>query len=326
MNNYKLIQNSVQKKPLYALFENERFWNSHDNVVLKKNYVSRYKKYSEWSLCFDGNLLQTLKSVFNIQNPNEFELLFNKATHGRGNEINKMMTLHSSSLMPLLFFHAVSESNPVHFLLDGKRVGFTRYVPEEQNEVALNERNFSNVDVALYNDKERMVVLFESKFSEYLTPGSTHISLTTYYKSIYTELKSTFEKIGIEVADWNSYHTKIRTINGRKPRYCEGPKQMVSHFLGAKTECSRKYSGYKVFLGELLFDFDCFVEGANDCLKDYKKEVYNPLINTLQKLSNKTIELLPLMTYQELIKENSVFYSNLEQDIKDFYQLSIENK
>ena len=316
MNSIQQIQESLKKKPLYVFFNNEKFWESHNDVVLTPTRVPRYKKSSDWSLSFKDD--QSLKSIFHIHNDN-FETLFEKATHGRGQEKDKIMTIHSSSLMPLLFFHGVSKDNPFVVFLDGKKVELTRYVPEEQNEVEPGSKNYSNVDVALFNDKEKVVVLFESKFSEYLTPNSIEVSLTKYYKSIYEELENTFDSIGIEVADKNTYNTKIQTVKGRTPRYCEGPKQMISHFLGARTECSQKFVGYRVFLGELLFDFQNYVKGADEALKTYKNEVYKPLSKALRELSQNTVEIMPLMTYQELLGWNSKFY--LEQDIIDYYRL-----
>ncbi len=319
MNNLELIRQSAAVNPLYSLFEVEPFWEAHNNVILNHTWVPRYKKYSDWSLSFNGDL----KQIFNIKNQDSFDNLFKKATNARGQEKKKIKTLHSSSLMPLLFFHGVSADNPFYVQLEGKLIPFTRYVPEEENEVEPGSNNESSVDVALYNEHEKVILLYESKFSEYLHSGSTKFSLTPYYRKIYRELESTFKTIGIEVKDWKTYKTVIRTVKGSTSRYCQGPKQMISHFLGVRTEISRKFWGYRVFLGELLFDFNDIVPGARECLNKYRDEVYAPLASALQELSNGDFNILPLTTYQELIshEENQSFYYNLEQDIKEYYRL-----
>ena len=322
MDNINVIHQSATKAPLYSLFDNNLFWDKHVNVMLKHKWDKRYKKYSEWSLYFDGDG-KTLQSIFHINNTSLFEEKYELATNGRGQEKFKIMTLHSSSLMPLLFFYSISKDNPIYVPLNGRMVALTRYSPEEPNEVEPNTNNHSNVDVALFNDEEKIVVLFESKFSEYLSPKSISVSLTSYYKNVYRQLNDTFDAIGIEVKDWSSYHTVIQTIKGRTPRYCEGPKQMISHFLGARTEAPRKFSGYRVFLGELLFDFGPYVEGASKCFESYRDEVYAPLSTALREMTEGAFDILPLLTYQDLValKENKTFYYNLEQDTKDYYRL-----
>lgn len=319
MSNIELIRQSAEINPLYLLFEVESFWERHNNVILNQTWVPRYKKYSDWSLSFNGDL----KQIFNIKNQDTFDYLYKKATNGPGQEKNKIKTLHSSSLMPLLFFHSISADNPFYVSIEGKMVPFTRYVPEEENEVEPGSKNKSSVDVALFNDIEKIIVLFESKFSEYLVPDSTGVSLTPYYHKIYRELEDTFKTIGIEVKDWDSYKTSIRTVKGGAPRYCQGPKQMISHFLGVKTEISRKFLGYRVFLGELLFDFNDVVPGARDCLNKYRDEVYAPLASALREFSKGDFSILPITTFQELIsyEENQAYYNNLEQEIKEYYRL-----
>ena len=319
MNNNTMIKERITINPLYSFFDNEPFWKAHEGVSLKPSWVPQAKKYSPWSLSFDGSLVD----IFGISNVERFKKLFEKATNARGQEKNKIHTIHSSSLMPLLFFQKVTDLNPIYVPLDGKMVGLKRYVPEEENEVEPGTHNNSSVDVALFNDDEKVVVLFESKFSEYLSTGSTEVSLSSYYRKIYQELESTFKTIGIEIENWKSYHTVIRTVKNGTPRYCQGPKQMISHFLGARTEASRKFSGYRVYLGELLFDFNDYVPGAKDCLNTYRDEVYIPLSATLREIANDDFKILPLTTYQELVtyKENQAYYNNLEQDIKIYYRL-----
>ncbi len=45
---------------------------------------------------------------------------FVQAISGDGQEANKIMTLHSSSLASLLVFYSVSKNNPIYVMVDGK--------------------------------------------------------------------------------------------------------------------------------------------------------------------------------------------------------------
>ena len=70
---------------------------------------------SDWSLSIMPNegeqAHETLGRIFKIDIP-DWKEKFNEATFGQGNEINRILTLHSSALLALLCFSHVSEENP----------------------------------------------------------------------------------------------------------------------------------------------------------------------------------------------------------------------
>ena len=176
MNNSDRLDKSAKAESLYKFFKDNAFLTS-GNVQLKSNY-SRGKE-SPWSLAFAGHCV---KDVFKIDDP-MFCSKFVQAISGDGQEANKIMTLHSSSLASLLVFYSVSKDNPIYVMVDGKEEKFTESLFEVKNEVSDGSGNFSNVDVVLRGDN--CILYLESKFSEYLGSGPVEVKMVDYYDTIY---------------------------------------------------------------------------------------------------------------------------------------------
>ena len=118
---------------------------------------------SDWSLSIMPNegeqAHETLGRIFKIDIP-DWKEKFNEATFGQGNEINRILTLHSSALLALLCFSHVSEENPL--FIDGIRYNERWF--EIKNKV-FNKP--SSIDVVLKNT-DGDILFIESKFTEYL--------------------------------------------------------------------------------------------------------------------------------------------------------------
>lgn len=99
------LDKSAKVASLYGFFQGNTFLTS-GNVQLKPNYFKG--KESPWSLAFAGH---SVKDVFKIDDP-VFCSKYVQAISGDGQEANKMMTLHSSSLASLLVFYSVSKTIP----------------------------------------------------------------------------------------------------------------------------------------------------------------------------------------------------------------------
>lgn len=268
---------------------------------------------SSWSKSFTdikGDNCSSLKEIFGIINEN-FEEKFNEAISGL--ERHRIMTLHSSSLLALLLLHSVSEENPIHFCINGKVVAFTNVLFEVKNPVDESDsKTKSNIDIVLSGNGYTLYL--ESKFSEYLGSGTENISNTGYYKNIFERLGICLKQAGLKI----EFEDKIY-IKGRG-KYCKGPKQMISHYLGIKTSVKKDQS--HVVLGEILFDFGKLSKNKLDSYKDIYKSLRAGLENCA-KDDGINLIINDLTTYQQVfqLKENQTFLERLPKNIRTFYKL-----
>jgi hypothetical protein len=316
--NQDTIRKSAQNNELYKFFENNKFWES-DRIKLKTNYWRGTP--SNWSLSFDGHCL---RDIFNINDP-EFCSKFVQAINGDGQEADKITTLHSSSLASLLIFYSVSENHPIYFDINNGIVEFTKSEFEVKNEVSSGSNNYSNIDVVLYG-KDHILYL-ESKFSEYLTPKSHEVKKVDYYDDIYRRLEEYLAEAQVCLKEDNDGKRKL-CKSTRQPIYCEGLKQMISHYLGLKTEIMKgtlNDGNKKIVLGEILFDFGDLVPKCKDRLESYQN-AYKQLKDGLQACADQDcpnqMMILNLMTYQSVLgmAENEKFLVNLPETIRMYYR------
>jgi hypothetical protein len=116
---------------------------------------------------------------------------------------------------------------------------------------------------------------------------------------------------------------RLESIEKDRRIYCEGIKQMISHFMGVSTECEKgTFKDMNVYLGEILFNFGDKVPNAYDCICSYK-EAYESLRGTLQKKAGNRFSMLGLMTWQDLLhdRSNCKYLETLEPDIKEYYRI-----
>ena len=317
-NNSDRLDRSAQKKSLYKFFKGNAFLTS-GNVQLKSNY-SRGKE-SPWSLAFAGHCV---KDVFKIDDP-MFCSKFVQAISGDGQEANKIMTLHSSSLASLLVFYSVSKDNPIYVMVDGKEEKFTESLFEVKNEVSDGSGNFSNVDVVLRGDN--CILYLESKFSEYLGSGPVEVKKVDYYNTIYERLSDTLKDAGVHLMTKDGKRFLER--EDKAAFYNEGLKQMISHFLGVTTEITTgrlNASGKKIALGEVLFNFG---DKVPICAKKYEsyKKAYDILKKGLvgcAKEDDTNLIINDLTTYQCILgsESNHQFLRNLPESIREFYRFN----
>ncbi len=321
MNNTERLEKSAKVNGLYKFFKDNIFLVSKD-VQLKPNYAKG--KESPWSLSFSGHCL---KEVFGINNP-VFCSKYAEAISGDGQEAAKIMTLHSSSLASLLVFFSVSNDNPIYFPINGKPKKFTNVRFEVKNEVNKGSNNFSNIDVVLFGDY--YLLFLESKFSEYLGSGPVEVKKVDYYDKVYKDLRGALSDAGVSLQDIKG--KRCLATKDRSPFYCEGIKQMISHYLGVATELQKGSidgNNKTVVLGEILFDFGDKVSNAPQKLNAYKT-AYTMLKNGLESYTINNaqgIVINNLTTYQEVLelKENDTFLQNMPEKIRRFYRYNIIN-
>lgn len=315
MENKQRLDKSAKANSLYNFFKDNSFL-IKGSTQIKTNYSKG--KESPWSLSFSGHCL---KDIFGIDN-NVFCSKYGEAISGDGQEATKIMTLHSSSLASLLVFFSVSKDNPIFVPINGKPEKFNDVRFEVKNEVDENSNNYSNIDVVLYGDN--CMLYLESKFSEYLGSGPVEVKDVKYYNDIYKRLEQTLSNAGVS----------LQPIKGKRcltsddgPFYCEGLKQMISHYLGLRTEIKKGYlakENRRIILGEILFTFGDIVNIGKKKLEAYST-AYSKLKEGLKNCvegDEIKLEINDLTTYQEVLhmEENKEFLKNMPENVRVFYR------
>lgn len=275
-----------------------------------------------------NNIPSLLVERFGIKDIDLFTTKYEEAISGDGQEWTRITTLHSSSLIALLCFYSISENNKL-------KIGdylFHESFFEVKTQVY--ESSDSNMDIVLRgfdNNGNKIVLFLESKFSEYLKSGKKDNISKCAYEKTYNKL-SLFDNNPIEKVEFSNTDGKI-CISPKYPRkepiYCEGIKQMLSHYIGvchysqnrqnALVEQHPRFkadTGEKVILGEIMFDFED--NYTNKKLDNYKT-AYRALahrINSMQQV----FMLENVVTYQEIFR-NVVNRVIKEKTISELYNL-----
>lgn len=293
------------------------FWRrqeSDNSFCLKEKYTDR--------ICIP----QILIDRFGIKDNDLFKEKYREATSGDGQEWTRITTLHSSSLIALLCFYSISESNPIQ--INGYT--FTESYFEVKTQVFQDAK--SNMDVVLRGrDKDggKVVLFLECKFSEYLSTGKyDNISIEAY--------KGTYNELGLFKNDNLPFIVEVKKdkeciciSSKKKPLYCGGIKQMLSHYIGVSNYSSLRENALaerkrfivdkeeKVLLGEILFDFGDNITGEK--LKNYN-EAYSSLARLINS-NNKIGMFEKVLTYQDVFfaEENRGVIK--DDNIRKFYRL-----
>lgn len=311
MDYNSLIDATAKNNSLYLFFKENSFFNGKNIKIEKTPWGS---KESDNSLSFKG---ACLKQIFNLKD--SFCGKHAQAIGGSGNEGRKIMTLHSSSLAALLCFYNLSPKNKLTIPL----IPNVEFVESEFEKKNPTEKFTSNIDVTLYSDDNKAVCFLESKFSEYLACGKKDNVSAEAYKEIYDAILS---QPGL--GDKLQYKNECLSSREKSNHYCEGIKQMVSHYMGAVEYAKREENqGKHVYLGEILFKFenpsiDTKVRGnKKNHFEDYT-ELYSLLFDAINRIGDelkpKNLHLLErVITYQEVF--HSVSF--LDKEVKSFYKL-----
>ena len=282
---------------------------------------------------------QILIDRFSPKNEMLFRTKYQEAISGDGKEWTRITTLHSSSLLALLFFYNVTDENKLTI----NKYTFNKSYFEVKTHV--HDDSESNMDVVLRgidNETGNAVVLFlECKFSEYLEGGRyDNISYRAYYE-VYKQLGLIDNEKKANPIDLLKFTKEdnlqliIEPSNPQEPIYCGGIKQMISHYIGvrnysvdrekslAEHNTFKADSGEKVLLGEILYNFaDSGIIFYDKKRLNYKN-AYNKLAQIINEQKNPNFEMLPdIMTYQEVLGCNPNY--SLNETICRFY--SFETK
>lgn len=197
-------------------------------------------------------------SFFNIEfssaeEERAFDIRFNEAVTGSGDELFKMNAVYSSSLFAFLFFSKISGDNPL-------TIGGIEYVDaffEFKNKVY---KGPSNMDVVL-KGRSNELLFVECKFSEYLTPGPTDIRSAYFQDEQHTlarRLRSDSDsRLRLEW-DGKKYQAKF----DGKPVYTEGIKQIIAHLIGIENYRNGNFYEYVEESNQKDRRNDLLVKGA----------------------------------------------------------------
>lgn len=308
-----------------ALAENGKFFKRDQELNLEK-------KHSDTFL-----FKEKITDVFQIEDSPKFEECYEAVTNGEGHESKKISSIRSSSLLGLLAFYKVhlGEKMFLTAAIGNESINFifTEVFFEKTNRVYNPNRGRSSIDIALRGTANSYpcILYLESKFTEYLEQrdlekskkkGDYPISWAYERNHDYSKI---FNDISLDIKPEYKEGKGIELKHIRENHYCEGIKQMISHFIGA-TNSDDLYEGLKVYLGTILFDFsksntENSVDKGGALINDYMKQ-YNILAKKLNSLENKPQNLTVIenaFTYQQLFSKDVGF--NLDERVRAYYSL-----
>lgn len=274
-----------------------------------------------------------VEDVFDIQD-NLFEECYNAVANGEGQEKRKIHSLRSSSLLGLLSFYKVHSGHRIEMdrIINGNLVSFCldKVVFEKTNRVFHPSRGLSSIDVALYGtaDGEPCVLYLESKFTEYLEgknlikktkDGKEYCPISRKYAEPYKTLLTEFPGLGYSISDKGI----CLFSNDGQSHYCEGIKQMISHFIGALNS-EDLFKGLKVYLGTILFDFTISgsdVDPDGKLIRDYST-LYSEIAMRMNARAPENLTVIEeAWTYQDLFANIGEY--KLDSLVKEYYQLQL---
>ena len=333
-----LRQQAAQKSRKYKYVYEYFAHHLYNDVFNKKGLkiVQAGKTSLQFKPTEDKNdKFQTLEQAFNIilpsscapkKNHSLFRTRFLEAAYGKGSELREITQLNSSALVALMCFYPVNDLNPIKITLvaDGTNhtLSLTELHLEKENPVYTPNRP-SSIDIALYgkdvSSGDNVVLFLESKFGEYF--GHKNYRAGKSYKEFYSEIVHIqSEQNLLRDISFKADESGVE-VNG-PTHYCEGIKQMISHYIGSENSYELNQENRTIYLGTILFDFSSLAPDSKISLEDYKT-CYKGLARILNSIANnhkKDIRLIDdAFTYQEFFSKVGEF--KLDEDVKEFYKL-----
>ncbi|MDY3933576.1 MAG: hypothetical protein SOZ05_08645, partial [Muribaculaceae bacterium] len=303
------------------------------------------KKESKWSKSFKSengeDEFDTIQRIFGLSE--SARGLFEAATGGNGNEKQKILTLHSSSLLAFLCFNDVA-NHPITITISDDKTVYDEVMFEVKNNVINESGTPSNIDVLLMGENRKKLLFLESKFTEYLSGGKVTLS-PHRYKEFYSKLTKKFDcpfsagYVTVNSKTDKSQKTQYALYKGKKTsQYLEGIKQAFSHLLGIATGPAKNQTkGNEDYTRSLLENADEIKFASivfncdNDKFKEYddlyksvfeNSDVITDTIKDVLKKRELKLTIVPkLLQYQEVFQAN-----NLSDEVRNFYNKVNDSK
>lgn len=303
---------------------------------------------TEWSKsfkCEDGeDAFDTIQRIFGLSE--SARGLFEAAKSGNGNEKQKILTLHSSSLLAFLCFNDVA-NHPITITISDDKTVYDEVMFEVKNNVINESGTPSNIDVLLMGENRKKLLFLESKFTEYLSGGK--VTLSNKYRDLYIKLQKlnlpfNIKFINVLQESDNSHKEpdikeEIRLYTEEKTsEYLHGIKQAFSHLLGIATGPAKKQTkGNEDYTRSLLDNADeiKFASIVFNCDKDKFKEyddlyksvfensdlIKDTIKDVLKKRELKLTIVPHLLQYQEVFQANF-----LSDEVRNYYNKVNDSK
>lgn len=223
-------------------------------------------------LFFDENrFADEYAKIYGIEEDNlkeKFREAFKIVTGGQGEEISKINSVISSSLLSLIIFFPIfnnTKEEGIAITIEGEETEFNRCFFEVKNKVI----HFpSCIDVVLVSKDSKKMLFLESKFTEYATDLDDTKTYGKGYKELYDEYGLCKSLTDFELGDKPKDKLVLKTKNGDK-QYIEGIKQVISHLIGLVRGPQFRKSSY--------YPEDYHHEYA-ECFKNAKEIIFGTII------------------------------------------------
>jgi len=236
-----------------------------ETLEFNLNRNVKYRSKSGAPLLFDDAYISDrYAELFGISEPELFYTAFKQVTEGEGNELAKINSVASSSLLSLLVFFPIYKGEKITLKICDKETTFDKCFFEVQNKVI---RRPSSVDVVLISQDRKTVLFLESKLSEFEEVTNANLYGSGYFELYNSFLSEFLDGVSLKVEKTTKFgktKMKISSANEDDKLYIEGIKQSISHLIGIikgpqsneeSSEYEDIYKNADVFIyGTILFD------------------------------------------------------------------------
>ena len=271
-------------------------------------------------------------------------------TQGQGDELSKINSLISSSLLSLLTFYKLFENSDKNNYIELNGERYYKCFFEVKNKVI---KNPSCVDVVLVSTDEKKMLFLESKLSEYADDNGLKSSQDygKGYKSLYEDHGLFKRALSRHLRLGERKDKLVLKSQDNTKVYLEGIKQSVSHLIGLVRgpeyraqgyypegyykEYKKYYDGAEIIqYATILFDpvkfdvnkkeFDAYSALYHNTIIAHSDEILDCIVkwdkDNGKYSKGKSIEVLPIiLTYQKLFSEGQN-KSLLTKSIQDYYK------
>lgn len=325
---------------------------THISEKLLKNINIERKVSPSGSLLFfaQNYTAKQFCDLFNIEDKENFEKAFEVVTTGKGDESKKINSLHSSSLLSLLFFSPLFNNQKSTLTINFpwteiSGLCFTNCLFEVRNKVIHYP---SCIDIVLISEDKKNLLFLESKLSEYETL-TNKAEYGISYRALYEKLQRNARNL-LSPLRYNERNSEKTTIEADEMCYIEGIKQSISHLVGLVKGPSDpqvkqddpyldyEYKEYKtlfkkaehLYYGTILFD--PVVLGINNSHLENYYELYEKIIgNNGSKIISIIKEVFKIQGEEKEITvlKTPLLYNNvsneylelLPKQVRNFYNL-----
>lgn len=243
-----------------------------------------------------------------------------------GNQYNNLLTLHSDTLLHFVSFLGVSEDNPIRKTINGKEYCFDRVLYNYEVPCPNTGNREKIVDVALFDERNKAVLLLSSSLYDYATNGSRQRIPAEYQDLVMHMFNRNRDFLNPAFRFELSPRFELNCWDVNNPyTYCSNQwnmfRELIMRFYGASQD--KRLDKYKVFMSEIIFDFkdvNVNFQGKEKLVESSLlfKKLYTQVAECLYRFNDKVFMLPQCLTYQTFFKESG---HTLYKNVRTFYSL-----